>query len=76
MATHGQHNRLRAPGSIGACSTPSRVFKGIRMGGHMGTDRVKVKNLRVFEVMADKNLIIVTGAVPGSIGSYVILEAK
>jgi len=76
MATHGQHNRLRAPGSIGACSTPSRVFKGIRMGGHMGTDRVKVKNLRVFEVMADKNLIILTGAVPGSIGSYVVLEAK
>ena len=76
MATHGQHNRLRAPGSIGACSTPSRVFKGIRMGGHMGTDRVKVKNLRVFEVMADKNLIILTGAVPGSIGSYVVIEAK
>lgn len=76
MATHGQHNRLRAPGSIGACSTPSRVFKGIRMGGHMGVDTVKVKNLLVHEVMADKNLIIVTGAVPGSIGSYVVIESK
>lgn len=76
MATHGQHNRLRAPGSIGACSTPSRVFKGIRMGGRMGTDRVKVKNLSVLDVLTDKNLIIVTGAVPGSIGSYVIVEGK
>ena len=68
MATHGQHNRLRAPGSIGACSTPSRVFKGIRMGGRMGSDRVKVKNLNVLDVLTDKNLIIVTGAVPGAIG--------
>lgn len=76
MATHGQHNRLRAPGSIGACSTPSRVFKGIRMGGQMGVDTVKVKNLKVHEVMADKNLIILTGAVPGSIGSYVVIESK
>jgi large subunit ribosomal protein L3 len=76
MATHGQHNRLRAPGSIGACSTPSRVFKGIRMGGRMGTDRVKVKNLNVLDVLTDKNLIIVTGAVPGAIGSYVIVEGK
>lgn len=76
MATHGQHNRLRAPGSIGACSTPSRVFKGIRMGGHMGVNRVKVKNLKVHEVMADKNLIILTGAIPGAIGSYVIIESK
>jgi large subunit ribosomal protein L3 len=76
MATHGQHNRLRAPGSIGACSTPSRVFKGIRMGGRMGTDRVKVKNLNVLDVLTDKNLIIVTGAIPGAIGSYVIVEGK
>ncbi len=76
MATHGQHNRLRAPGSIGACSTPSRVFKGIRMRGQMGVDTVKVKNLKVHEVMADKNLIILTGAVPGSIGSYVVIESK
>jgi large subunit ribosomal protein L3 len=76
MATHGQHNRLRAPGSIGACSTPSRVFKGIRMGGRMGSDRVKVKNLNVLDVLTDKNLIIVTGAVPGAIGSYVIVEGK
>lgn len=76
MATHGQHNRLRAPGSIGACSTPSRVFKGIRMGGRMGSDRVKVKNLNVLDVLTDKNLIIVTGAIPGAIGSYVIVEGK
>ena len=76
MATHGQHNRLRAPGSIGACSTPSRVFKGIRMGGRMGTDRIKIKNLNVLDVLTDKNLIIVTGAIPGAIGSYVIVEGK
>jgi len=76
MATHGQHNRLRAPGSIGACSTPSRVFKGIRMAGRMGTDTVKVKNLKVHDVLIDKNLIVVAGAVPGAIGSYVIIESK
>ncbi|MDA0193612.1 MAG: 50S ribosomal protein L3 [Bacteroidetes bacterium] len=73
-ATHGQHNRLRAPGSIGACSFPSRVFKGMRMAGRMGNDRVKVLNLRVMKVMPEKNLILVSGTVPGANNSYVILE--
>ena len=74
QATHGQHNRLRAPGSIGACSFPSRVFKGMRMAGRMGNERVKVLNLRVLKVMAEKNLILVSGAIPGAKNSYVILE--
>ncbi len=65
MATHGQHNRQRAPGSIGASSYPSRVFKGMRMGGRMGNDRVTVKNLLVVRIYADHNLILVRGAVPG-----------
>lgn len=73
-ATHGQHNRLRAPGSIGACSTPSRVFKGMRMAGRMGGKRVKMINLQVVKVLKDKNVILVKGAVPGTKGSYVILE--
>jgi large subunit ribosomal protein L3 len=64
--THGQHNRLRHPGSIGACSWPSRVFKGMRMGGRMGTDRVKIQNLKVMRIVADKNLILVSGSVPGA----------
>lgn len=72
--THGQHNRLRHPGSIGACSWPSRVFKGMRMGGRMGNDRVKVQNLKVMRVVADKNLILVSGSVPGAKNSYVVLE--
>ncbi len=72
-STHGQHNRLRAPGSIGACSTPSRVFKGMRMGGQMGGNRVKVENLEVVKVLADKNVILVKGAVPGAKGGYVII---
>ncbi len=72
--THGQHNRQRKPGSIGACSTPSRVFKGMRMGGRTGNDRVKVANLRVLKVLADKNLIVVKGSVPGHKGAYVIIE--
>ena len=72
--THGQHNRLRHPGSIGACSWPSRVFKGMRMGGRMGTDRVKVQNLKVLRVVADKNLILVSGSVPGAKNGYVVLE--
>ena len=75
-ATHGQHNRQRAPGSIGAASYPARVFKGMRMGGRDGGDRVKVKNLRVVKVFADKNLILVKGAVPGHKGGYVILETQ
>jgi large subunit ribosomal protein L3 len=73
-ATHGQHNRLRAPGSIGACSTPSRVFKGMRMAGRMGGKRVKMINLEIVKVLADKNVILVKGAVPGTKGSYVIIE--
>ena len=72
--THGQHNRLRHPGSIGACSWPSRVFKGMRMGGRMGTDRVKIQNLKVMRIVADKNLILVSGSVPGAKNGYVYLE--
>jgi large subunit ribosomal protein L3 len=74
--THGQHNRLRAPGSIGASSFPSRVFKGMRMAGHMGVDRVKVKNLKVVKVFPEKNLILIKGAIPGHNGSIVIIEKK
>lgn len=73
-ATHGQHNRLRAPGSIGASSYPSRVFKGMRMAGRTGGNRVKMINLEVLKVVADKNLIIVKGSVAGPSGSYVIIE--
>ncbi|MBO4702191.1 MAG: 50S ribosomal protein L3 [Lachnospiraceae bacterium] len=72
--THGQHNRLRAPGSLGACSTPSRVFKGMRMGGRMGGDSVKVTSLRVLKVIPESNLLIVKGSVPGAKGSYLIIE--
>jgi len=72
--THGQHNRGRHPGSIGACSWPSRVFKGMRMAGRMGGDRVKVQNLRVLKVMAEQNLIVVSGSVPGAKNSYIVLE--
>ena len=73
-ATHGQHNRLRAPGSIGAASYPARVFKGMRMAGQMGNDRVKVENLQVLKVLADKNMIVVKGAVPGANNSYITIE--
>ncbi len=72
--THGQHNRLRAPGSIGAASDPSRVFKGMKMAGQTGGARVTVSNLRVMKVMPEKNLIVVSGSVPGPNGSYVIIE--
>ncbi len=72
--THGQHNRGRHPGSIGACSFPARVFKGIRMGGRMGGNRVKVQNLLVLKVISDKNLIVVSGSIPGAKNSFVILE--
>jgi large subunit ribosomal protein L3 len=72
--THGQHNRQRHPGSIGACSTPSRVFKGMRMGGRTGTDKVKVQNLRIVKLLADKNLVLVKGSVPGANNSYVVIE--
>lgn len=74
--THGQHNRQRAPGSIGASSDPSRVFKGTRMAGRTGGDRVKVKNLRVVRILADSNLVLVRGAVPGPKGSIVELHKK
>jgi large subunit ribosomal protein L3 len=73
-ATHGQHNRLRAPGSVGASSWPSRVMKGLRMAGRMGGDRVKVVNLQVLKIILEKNLILVKGAVPGHNGSYVMIE--
>ncbi|MBA3706811.1 MAG: 50S ribosomal protein L3 [Bacteroidetes bacterium] len=73
-STHGQHDRARAPGSLGASSWPSRVFKGMRMGGRMGGDRVKIQNLEVVKVIAEKNLIIVKGSIAGSRGSYVTLE--
>ena len=74
-ATHGQHNRLRHPGSMGASSWPSRVFPGMRMAGHMGDSRVKVRNLQVVKVLPESNLIVVKGSVPGAKGSYVIVEA-
>ena len=73
-ATHGQHNRLRAPGSIGAASYPARVFKGMRMAGQMGNARVKVENLQVMRVISEKNIMIVKGAVPGAKNSYIIIE--
>lgn len=72
--THGQHNRQRHPGSIGACSFPSRVFKGIRMAGRMGGNRVKVQNLRVLKVLSEQNLIVVSGSVPGAKNSFLILD--
>ena len=74
QATHGQHNRLRAPGSIGAASYPARVFKGMRMAGRMGGDTIKVQNLRVLKVVTDKNLLVVKGAVPGHKNAYVIIQ--
>lgn len=74
QATHGQHNRLRAPGSVGACSFPSRVFKGLKMAGRTGGDRVKVMNLKVMKIYSEKNLVLVSGSIPGAINSYVILE--
>ena len=72
--THGQHNRLRHPGSLGACSWPSRVFPGTRMAGHMGNERVKVFNLEVIKIIPENNLIVVKGSVPGAKGSYLMLE--
>ncbi len=72
--THGQHDRLRAPGSVGASSFPSRVFKGLRMAGHMGNERVKKTNLQVLKIMPENNIIIVKGSVPGANGSYLIIQ--
>ena len=74
QTTHGQHNRLRAPGSIGACSYPARVFKGTRMAGQMGNSRVTVQNLQVLKVIPEHNLLLIKGSVPGSKGSIVIIE--
>ncbi|MEM9000052.1 MAG: 50S ribosomal protein L3 [Bacteroidota bacterium] len=74
QATHGQHNRLRAPGSIGAASYPARVFKGMKMAGRMGGERVTVQNLRVLKVVPEKNLIVVKGCVPGHKNAYVTIE--
>lgn len=73
QATHGQHNRLRAPGSIGACSYPARVFKGMRMAGQMGNKRRKQANLQILKVIADKNLVIIKGSIPGANGSTVTI---
>lgn len=74
QATHGQHNRLRAPGSIGAASYPARVFKGMKMAGRMGAEKVKVMNLRVLKVIPEKNILLVKGAVPGHNNSYLIIQ--
>ncbi len=74
QTTHGQHNRARHPGSIGACSYPARVFKGLKMGGRMGNTNVTIQNLKVLKVMADKNLIVVSGSVPGPKNSLVTLH--
>ena len=74
QATHGQHNRLRKPGSIGACAYPSRVFKGLRMGGQMGNHKVKVTNLLIMKVVPEKNLLVVKGAVPGHNNGYLMIE--
>ena len=72
--THGQHNRLRAPGAIGACSYPAKVFKGLRMAGHMGNERVTVQNLQVIKVLPEHNLLVIKGSVPGHKGSIVLVE--
>jgi large subunit ribosomal protein L3 len=74
MQTHGQHNRLRAPGSLGASSDPSRVFKGMRMAGRTGGDRVKKTNLEILKIMKDQNLLVIKGSIPGSKGSIVFIE--
>ena len=73
-ATHGQHDRSRAPGSVGGSSYPSRVFKGMRMGGRMGTDRVKIKALRVVKIFPDQNYMLISGSVPGHNGSIVLIQ--
>ena len=74
QSTHGQDDRLRKPGSIGACSYPAKVFKGMRMGGHMGCDRVKTQNLQVLKVIPEQNLLVIKGSVAGCIGSTVLIE--
>lgn len=74
MGSHGQHDRQRAPGSMGASSDPSRVLPGMRMAGRMGGNKVKTKNLKVVKVLAEQNVILIKGSVPGAIGSYVVIE--
>ena len=74
QSTHGQHNRLRAPGSIGAASYPARVFKGMKMAGQTGNKKVKIQNLKVLKVIPEKNLIVIKGAIPGHKNSYIIVE--
>ena len=74
QSTHGQHNRLRAPGSVGACSYPAKVFKGMRMAGQMGNEKVTIQNLQVLKVIADHNLLLIKGSIPGSKGSIVMIE--
>ena len=74
QATHGQHNRLRAPGSIGAASYPAKVFKGMKMAGRMGGKKVKVLNLKIFKILPQKNILIIKGAVPGHNNSYLKIE--
>lgn len=73
QSTHGQDDRLRAPGAIGACSTPARVFKGMRMAGRMGGERVTIENIRILKIVPENNLLLVKGSVPGAKGSYVII---
>ena len=72
--THGQHNRGRAPGSIGAASTPSKVIKGMKMAGRMGGERVSVLNLQVMKILVEKNILVLKGAIPGAKGSYVVVH--
>ena len=74
QATHGQHNRLRKPGSIGACSYPAKVFKGMRMAGQMGNERVTVQNLQIVKIIPEHNLLMIKGSIPGSKGSIVLIE--
>ncbi len=74
QTTHGQHNRLRAPGSIGACSYPAKVFKGMRMAGQMGNERVTVQNLQVVKVIPEHNVLMIKGSIPGCKGSIVLIE--
>ena len=74
QSTHGQHNRLRAPGSIGACSYPAKVFKGMRMAGQTGNERVTVQNLQIIKVIPEHNIIMIKGSIPGSKGSIVLIE--
>ena len=72
--THGQHNRQRAPGSIGAASYPAKVMKGMRMAGRTGNERVKIRNLQVVRIFPEKNLLLIKGAIPGHKGSFVVIE--